>query len=358
MKNIYRLLIYILVFYPFFSFAQDESIVRFFKTGKENGQKLLQEYIGSANEALGFTLNNGWYQGADIKKVGRFTLKVIGNLSVSNEEETFSITNLGLNNVVLSSENQSAFSPSLMTNNRNGQNVAYVVEGDTLSNFKMPDGLGFMPAIFLQANIGLPYRTEAMLRFLPNIATNSVSSDANGTLWGFGLKHDIQQWIPRVNLWSVRLALGFGFTHFQGKLNTISNPDIDPVTGEFYPQLSSEVANYSNQNVVSNVNAWNLALLASKKLATFTIYTGIRYDRSSATLEVLGTYPFTTVNPEGEKQTINITNPFNKQQNFSQISLNTGLRVKLGPAQVFVDASLGQTFFNINSGLGFGWGKN
>lgn len=359
MKQKYFLLIFSICLSTQILLAQNESSVRFFKTGQENGAKLFKAYMASASEGLGFALNNGWYQTADIKKPGRFNLKLIGGLSFSQDAETFDIRALGLNNVVLSDENIANESPTVMkTGGEEGQTVAYISESDTLSEFTLPTGLGFVPALVLQANIGLPYRTELMLRVLPNAGADVISSDAGGSLWGFGLKHDIQQWIPKVNLWSVRLALAFGYTHFEGNLAAFSRPDIDPSTGTFYPQATGVTPSYDNQSLQAETNAFNFALLLSKRIYAFTIYTGLRYDRSKMTIDVLGTYPYTDKNSAGEKQTFNIENPLSFSQTFKQISFNAGLRFKLGPAQLFVDGSVGKKFININGGIGFGWGKH
>lgn len=114
-----------------------------------------------------------------------------------------------------------------------------------------PSGLD-LPAVgfaMMQASVGLPFKTEVMLRFLPEMSFEEVGTI---TLYGFGIKHNLDQYIP-IPLFPIDISAQFGMQQFK--------------VGEF---------------LESNHTTWNVQ--ASKKLGigvSFTPYIGLGMETSN-----------------------------------------------------------------------------
>jgi hypothetical protein len=114
-----------------------------------------------------------------------------------------------------------------------------------------PGALG-VPLPMPQLNLGLPFGLEFMLRYVPTI---SAGNYGKLTSMGFGLRYDIDQWIP---LCPVDIAVHF----MTQKMTFKSNADQDILTGK----------------------ATAYGVEVSKKLSILTVYGGFQMESSTLTL--------------------------------------------------------------------------
>ena len=112
-------------------------------------------------------------------------------------------------------------------------------------------GLGGVPLVAPQLALGLPFGLEVMGRWIPPIKTDQ----GKFTNMGFGLRYDIDQWIP---FCPVDIAIHF----MTQKLTFKSNSDQDIFTGK--------------------ATAYGVEM--SKKLFILTLYSGFQLESSSLTL--------------------------------------------------------------------------
>jgi hypothetical protein len=142
-----------------------------------------------------------------------------------------------------------------------GANGAYsqlpTFDLSTMTLFPLPGGyntgsLG-VPLPIPQLNLGLPFGLEFMLRYIPTISNSDYGVKFNSM--GFGLRYDIDQWIP---LCPVDIAV-----HFMTQKMTIkTTDDKDILTGK----------------------ATAYGVEVSKKLFILTVYGGYQLESSTMTL--------------------------------------------------------------------------
>jgi hypothetical protein len=119
--------------------------------------------------------------------------------------------------------------------------------------FPIPAGLS-IPSVFptLQAAVGLPFGIEVMGRYFPTISDESFGKFS---YWGFGLRYDIDQWIP---LFPIDIAV-----HFMTQKMNFKSPkdkDVFSATGTAY------------------------GVEISKRLLILTVYGGFQLEKAKFTL--------------------------------------------------------------------------
>ncbi|MBZ0203105.1 MAG: hypothetical protein K8I03_08835 [Ignavibacteria bacterium] len=163
-----------------------------------------------------------------------------------------------------------------------------------------------MPMAVPQVQIGSLYSTEVSARFMPTISLGKYGSV--GT-WGIGIKH--------------------GFTsHFK-------NSPIDGAIGFAYNRIS---INDSKNSEFVNASSMAVNLQFSKELSVFTFYTGVQYEKTSASLKL---------NYQNLSHSVNY-------ENENKIKAIVGLNIKLGPVNINSDYSFGKTN-SVSAGFGFGF---
>jgi hypothetical protein len=100
--------------------------------------------------------------------------------------------------------------------------------------------------------------------------------------------------------------------------------------------------NWDDQFVSQKVEGWTLNLIASQTIPVLTFYQGIGYSSSAVRLLVEGHYPIPKVITEGEdigKTSYEIfADPIDlKYENFNNLRLNAGVRIKLGVLTLHYD---------------------
>jgi hypothetical protein len=116
-----------------------------------------------------------------------------------------------------------------------------------------PGGVGTttIPMLVPQVSVGLPMGTEVLLRYVPPVTLSDKIGDI--TLYGFGITHSIDQWIP-VPMFPVNIAAQFAYQRL----------DIADII--------------EAKNINFNVHA-------SRSLPFLTLYGGLGYDRTSIDLK-------------------------------------------------------------------------
>lgn len=308
------------------------------KAGTADASKLVDAYMSPLIKGFGAALNGGWYNTAKPHGLGRFDITFhLNAVFVPDADLTFNAANLGFSKLRLAN-----------TANNIGQTIAGSDEVSTLTNpeyileetfggntvevarFQSPVGLGlpYSGAPTVQASIGLIKNTEIMFRYMPTIALPQNLGDAG--LVGFGLKHDIKQWIPVVNKIPFDLSAYFGYTKFD-----YSTPL--SLAAETAPVYSGNTnTNYSDQALNMTTNATTFGLLLSKKVLMLTVYSGLNYQSSTTEIALNGNYPLTVIedqfgNPNiGNKAVNNIKDPVKFDvEGANGFTATVGARLKL-----------------------------
>lgn len=308
------------------------------KAGAADGSKLVEAYISPTLKGFGAGMNGGWYNTAKTHGLGRFDVTLNFNaVLIPTEDQIFNAANLGFQ--------------SLQIKTGTGPNGATLAGSDNLSNnaiyqlllddptnpgakkvvteFASPKGLGlsYSGAPTAQLSVGLIKNTEVMLRYIPTV---SLGDYGDVGLIGFGLKHDIKQWIPGIKLLPFDMAAYFGYTNF----NVEGSIDLK---ADAHPTYSGNTnTNYRDQTYSFNTKATSFGLIVSKKLAIITAYGAVNYQTSKSVVELNGNFPVTVFEDQvghpnfGNNAVTNIKDPVNITVNGANGMTGTlGMRMKL-----------------------------
>lgn len=216
---------------------------------------LADKYVSPAAEASVYQSSGGWYTSAKKKDLWELEISLQGNmLVVPNKSKNFVINNLDLDYFQIQGDVTSANTPTAL----GGSN--YIVLEDRDNNgieFDSPEGIdeAFVEHGQLQASLGLWEGTTLIGRYSPKIKINKTYYQ----LYGFGLQHNISQWIPSLNESSFDLA----------GLITYSVYSVSDNFSEI------KFAGESLNSVVIDGKSWGFNLVASKQINDFNISSAV-----------------------------------------------------------------------------------
>ncbi|MGB2866879.1 MAG: DUF6588 family protein [Bacteroidota bacterium] len=179
--------------------------------------------------------------------------------------------------------------------------------GGKVEVMRLPGGLNLSgaPIAAPQLNIGLPFGLEVMGRFIPTV---KLSDAGKVNFVGFGLRYDIDQWLP---LFPVDIAVHFMTQKFNFK-------------------------DSSDNNLIS-ASAMAYGVEVSKKLFILTVYGGFQLEKASFTVG-----PYTAkVQQGGTTQTITVRDFTVDSPNSSRVTF--GVRLLLLFINVHAEYSLAKT---------------
>lgn len=315
------------------------QVAELMRAGVDDVSTLIKAYTTPLFKGFGTGLNGGWYNTAKTHGLGRFDITFNLNLClVPNVDKTYDASALGFKTLTLANPANKigqTISGSLLPTN----NPIYVLSLDNpttpdptdkveVANFSAPAGvsLPISGAPTLQASVGLIKNTEVMVRYMPSISLG----DMDMGLMGFGLKHDIKQWIPVVSKLPFDMSAYFGYT----KLNVDVALDLKADAG--VTNQTGNNGNYDPQSMNLETKATTFGLILSKKLLMLTFYGAANYQTSTTNVMLKGDFPVNTLETrtgdpnQGSKVVSKVTNPVNfNVDGANGMSATLGARLKL-----------------------------
>lgn len=267
------------------------------RSGAADANLLLQEYLRPLGSGFGADLNSGWFNSGSPYKTLGFDLRV--NVAVSivpTGDREFNIDDLTFQNIERvggPASSQTAFGDDIAgseigifgTNPLSGQR-------EEITRFTMPEGLGYpyVPAPMIQATVGIIKDTDVSLRFTPSVEIDDFSLN----LFGIGVRHGLNQWLPGGALLPVDLSVQAGYT----KLNSNFGFDLQPDTGQdIYNPFSSTPTLWDDQKIDFEATGFTGNLIVGKTLPIISVYGGVGFQTSNVTILSPGSYPITSFNP-------------------------------------------------------------
>jgi hypothetical protein len=181
----------------------------------------------------------------------------------------------------------------------NGNNISFIAPATQIGDSivlkgLVPKAIPFVaiPTPTAQLGIGLVFGTEVILRYMPSVGSGGFKIG----LWGFGVKHDIKQWIPVVkDIPFFDLSALVGYT----KLTTTYELSVTPslfgeTTGPNATIVDkSSPSSWTGQQMAIDASAFTGQILISKGLLLniFTPYIGIGFTSTNFTIDIKGKYP-------------------------------------------------------------------
>lgn len=306
--------------------------------GTQDANTLLKGYMKPLMHGLGIGMNNGWFNtAAPHKSFGIDIGFVAGMAFVPDDELTFLPANMNLlddpQNDLPTIFGSSTIPPSL---NLKSPRVGQV---DMISGIGMKNKIGFnaVPFAVPQIGIGIIKGTDIKFRFFPE---TSIGDKSTIGVLGFGILHDIKQYVPVVKKIPFDLSIMVGYTKISMNMDLI-----DPNTGTV-------------GNAEIGFNSLVYQALISKKISVITFYGGLGFSSTNSGLKLKGDYDLDkdgVINlvPLG----VDVQNPINLSFKKGTPKFTAGFRLKLAIFTLNFDYSL-QDYQSFNMGFGFSFREN
>ncbi len=321
------------------SYAQDD-VGDLLKGSVKDANILLEGYVGPGMRIVGSGLNQGWYNTAKPHQPLGVDLTITTSLMyVPASDQFYLVDNTKLTDISLVSYDNNPIdrlngsanvptifgpdkSPSYQLRDGSGS----IIEGpggiDLKETIKIADAL---PVPMYQLGLGLPKGFDIKVRFAPTVKMR----DFQFNLLGFGLMHDVGQYIPVVKALPVDISLFAGYTKMKAE------------------QGLNATTVGQNQKGVLEFNSTTIQALVSKKISVLTVYGGVGYDFVNSSLAMEGTYD---LDDDGEISP-DETNPVNLDFATSGFRATGGLRLKLAVFTLHVDYTLSE-YNALSAGFG------
>jgi len=315
-------------------FGQDQ-IKELLKGSTNDINYLANTYATPALKAVGAGLNQGWYNTAKPHKLLGFDITVAPSLiSIPENDLTFKVDNSKLEKIALIDASGTA--PTMAGYDKPKPQFAFknpqTGVPDAATKFEGPGGLnlkdntsGYLPVPTVTAGIGLPKGFEVRFRYIPQTKLSGTFTGQVDMI-GFGLMHDIKQYIPVISQLPFDLSIFGGYT----KLN-----------------LEAGLDNSKPDNkAIFQSTATTVQAIISKKISVLTIYGSAGYNFATTSLAVKGSYDVgTTLVP------LTIKDPVNMSVSGSGPRVTAGMRLKLLILTIHADYTL-QDYSAITAGVG------
>jgi hypothetical protein len=157
----------------------------------------------------------------------------------------------------------------------------------------MPEGTGYpyVPAPMIQGTIGIIKDTDISLRYMPTV----TFEDINTSLFGFGVKHGLNQWLPGGSVLPVDLSVQLGYTNLTSDFGF----EVDPEEGQdIYNPYAGNPSLWDDQALELEATGFTGNLLVGKNMPIISVYGGVGFQTSSMTLKSPGSYPVTVFNED------------------------------------------------------------
>ena len=311
------------VLFLFRTSVAQEDVDQFLTENISDAKKLIGAYADPLMKSVSLGLNQGWYNTAKPHKIAGLDLTLTVNMmTIPNSDFFYDATKLGLQSVVLdNSSDDYPLAPTIFGPDR----TPTFRETSTGTTFDGPPGLGIkenlkmnkMPVPMVHFAFGLPKGTEVKFRFVPQI---NLGDDSSLKLIGFGVMHDIKQWIPGVKLLPFDLSGFVGYTKF-----------------EVTTQLDPNNPQNADQRGIFAMNAVTVQGLISKKFSVITFYGGMGYNVAKSNLDLKGAYD---LNEDGDETDQYERNPIDLNFAASGPRVTLGTRLKLAVFTFHADYTL------------------
>ncbi|MEX0721870.1 MAG: DUF6588 family protein [Balneolaceae bacterium] len=338
------------------------------RAGAADANILLENYLAPFGKGFGADLNTGWFNTAKTHQTLGFDVNLtVSAAVVPTAGQVIDINSLTPQFDQLELTGGSSETPTISGNSDTDTRLGVYWNDprtaspqDVLFDFGMVGGTGvpYVPAPMVQATIGVIKDTDVSLRFIPE--TEISAMDGSVGLFGFGLKHGINQWLPGGRLLPVDLSVQFGYTSFA------SNSGF-----EVYPTENSDTYNefdlsvWEGQGLELETSATTFNVIAGKTLPFISLYGGVGLEGSTTTIKTPGSFPYTAPNENYDPVS---TNPEHRikviEKIDSPIDINidgdnsfrafAGTRIKLAVFQISASYTLANySSFNVGFGITF-----
>ena len=314
-----------------------QGIENLLLASQEDQNLLFQQYFNPLVTSVNYGMTSGWSHTAKTHKKLGFDITLSLNASfIPSSAEVYSTS--GFNSITSSS----ALLPTAL-GSETDETISITLFGqgsipELTTSFTAPSGikedlpLSLVATPSLQLGVGLPSKTDLIIRYIPA----RINKNTSIGLKGVGLKHDLlQHFVPSDKVTLVDLSLLVAYSKYSVNYNI---------------QKSSNLEGY-NQQALMNINNYVVRLISSLDIKALVFYASVGYSKGFSDLKLLGTYdlPY-NVADTAEQVIIAVTDPLEVKWNNKSISANAGISFKLAGLRVFADYTT-QEYNSISLGM-------
>jgi hypothetical protein len=354
-KNRIKLLTLTAAFCGFTSpaFAQLDGAGEILRASEGDATLILQEYLRPLGQGVGAGLNSGWFNTAKTHKFLGFSVGFrLNAYMVPEEYQSFDLNNLGITSLNYTGKGTNAEVISPTFSGESGEptplmwlNAPAPNQNVRLTEFNLPEGIGVPYAGFptVQASVGLLFDTDVMIRFVP---TTEIPDFGEFGMTGFGIKHNIKQWIPIVKMIPIDISAYYG-------TNTVTlnaGFDVPPptMTSNNEPIRQDATLDFSGQGVEFSATTTSYGIIVGKSIPLISVYASLGQESALTEVGVTGRYPQvvpripTAGATERWQVTATSNNPVDLEyDNGTTMRATVGASVKLLFLRVNADYSMG-----------------
>lgn len=304
--------------------AQVEDVDDLLRGGVTDARTLIDAYLRPGVTGFGAGLNTGWTGAAKPHGVLGFHLRVGATLSrVPSGDRSFRLTDADLERLTLENS-EIGSSPTIAGDDDVSTYVFRLPSGGTIT---MPEGTGFAfaPAPVIEAGVGVVRNTEVMLRFVPPVDFGDDYGEVG--LFGVGVKHGINQWLPGGALLPVDLSAMVHYTRFN---------------------LDGNLDEEDNQTLEWDTGAWAITGLVGKSLPVVAVYAGVGVESAATEMALKGTYEIEDEQGTAETVTDPLTVDFGRSTSLRALG---GARFRLGFFALYLEGTLAD-YPSVTAGVG------
>ncbi|SDG70692.1 DUF6588 family protein [Psychroflexus sediminis] len=319
------------------SYSQS-GIESLLSAGLEDANRFTNAYTKPGSDAVIYGLSNGWYNTAKVKSLGGFEISIIGGISQIRENNTsFALNENDYNALRFESGPAIQQVGTVFGQNSPDVRMNIIEANQNIATLTLPQGLAsenidYLPNLMLQGSVGLLFSTELKLRFLPEVETKDVTAQ----FYGAGLQHEFTNWIPGFKVLPIAISGFVGYNKFES---------------EYRFSEQSTLISGSNQSVVTDIDSWHYALVASTKLPVINFYGSIGTVSGSADTRLKGEYVINT--GVSEVAGTSIVDPLRTTSSVDGFRATLGTKLTLAFFRLNIDYSF-QEFNSLNVGINFG----
>ncbi len=345
MKNLFALVI-IIASMQLIKAQELETIL----LAADDASLLAENYLNPAMVGLMYSMNGGWATTAKVHKKFGFDLTIGINASfVPDNAKTFAFVPGDYSFVSL--PNGETEIQTVMSEN----DVETVVDisipnGDgtfKVASFDMPGGIAkdlpanAVPGPNVQLGFGLPFKTDIKVRFVPSL---NFDDDLKASLIGFGLQHDLTQYLGPIDNLPLSISILGAFTNM--KVAYAIN-DEDP----------TDNVSVTNGEAEFKVNTWTIQALGSLDFKIITLYGSVGYNNGKTTAKMKGDYTLTYDIEDGNGNQIDtidetVSDPININFKANGMRATIGTRLNLSIFKIFADYTF-QKYNTATIGIAF-----
>ncbi len=320
--------------------AQVNDVGELLRGGILDSNLLLENYLKPYTNGFGADMNTGWNNSARPYRTLGFDIKLSAAMAfVPARDEFFDVAMLEPQFQELELFSTSGITPTIAGDNVTGARLGKMYQNpitqqqEELFSFNLPTGTGFpfVPAPMIQGTVGLISDTDISLRLIPTITAANV--DGQVSLYGFGVKHGLNQWIPGGTVLPVDISVQFGYTRFNFDIKTNVQPESGAdIRNDF------AVSEWDDQQFELQSSGYTANLLVGRNLPIISFFAGVGYQSSTTDITTKGSYPVTvpnenynSVSSPQPKAIERIVDPFSlSRSGDNSIHALAGFRVRLG----------------------------